>query len=322
MIVFGPILLARRSVDSVDIRVPAIRDLDDWFFVLRQNRARIPFPELVWVTVLGNSKTDARYRQWVNWRDVSVAAHMVPNRGECLGISFLYRNFDFFIPTLEWKYRSVLSHRFDEDLEMLRTRFYCRYYDRYPVSYHPCTAYELDKERSILLQWLRGRPEDDFESEEDEELGGTPSVEDKEDPPPPIPFSESSSEPYSVSSTPPSEAMVADSVVTSPSGGSRSGSDVHMHSGTDDDRQSVNTAGFIVPDDGNAEHDDEAYPGSDKDDEDDGEDVGDDESGNDNEPAPVGNAVSPFLFSCLTSHLLSSLSVYTAPSVTSSVPVL
>lgn len=228
-----------------------------------------------------------------------------------------------FIPTLEWKYQSVLYHRFEEDLETLRARFYCRHYTRHPASYPPCTDREMDRERAILHQWLRDEPEDDFEPEESE---ASSSVKSKETPPPQAHFPEPSMEPYSASSTPPSEPMVADSGSSSVSGGVHDeghGSDIHMHSGTDDDRQSINTAGFVVPDDeDNAEHDDEAYPGSDKGGEGDDEDSVGDEAGNDERSAPAGNAVSVHLFSCLTSGLSSSLSVYTASSVTSSVPVL
>ena len=181
----------------------------------------------------------------------------------------------------------------------------------------------MDRERAILHQWLRDEPEDDFEPEESE---ASSSVKSKETPPPQAPFLEPSMEPYSASSTPPSEPMVADSGSSSASGGVRDegpGSDIHMHSGTDDDRQSVNTSSFVVPDDDdNVEHDDEAYPGSDKGGEGDDEDSDDDEAGNDERSTPVGNAISILLFSCLTFRLLSSLSVYTASSVISSVPVL
>ena len=95
MVVFGHILAARRSVDSDEIRVPAIRVIDDWFFAMSRGLPQQSFPEIIWVTLLGNSKDDAKYQQWLNWRNSAVEPHMVPARGECLGISFLRRNFDF-----------------------------------------------------------------------------------------------------------------------------------------------------------------------------------------------------------------------------------
>ena len=94
MVVFGHILSARRPVNSAEVRVPAVRAIDDWFFALSRSLPRQSFPEFVWVTLLGKSKDEIRYQQWLNWRDSAVEAHMVPARGECLGISFLCRNFD------------------------------------------------------------------------------------------------------------------------------------------------------------------------------------------------------------------------------------
>ena len=215
-----------------------------------------------------------------------------------------------------------MYHRFEEDLETLRARFYCQHYTRHPASFPPCTEGDIDREQAILRQWLRDEPEDDFEPKISE---APSSAKNKGSPPPQAHFPEPSLEPYSASSTPPSEPMVADSGSSSLSGGARDkgpDSDVHMHSGTDDDRQSVNTSGFVVPDgDDNAEHDDEAYPGSDEGGEGDDEGSNDDEAGNDERSAAVGNAVSILLFFLSSLSLIIFFSVYTASSVVSSVPV-
>ena len=199
---------------------------------------------------------------------------------------------DFRLDIVVWKYQSTLLHRFGESLDHLRERHYTRHYDRYPLVLPPaCTIDDIKKDDRITWQWLHGVSEDEFESDGSVLLEVSPSGEDEENTPPRTPFSESSSEPFDPSSTPESESMVADSVITSiaNSGANQGSDDVHMQSASEG-RGSPGISGFIVPDDDqNAEDDDEEYGGKGKDKgrDDEDEDEGDDEndSGNGEEPS-------------------------------------
>ncbi|KAF7795241.1 hypothetical protein EIP86_006391, partial [Pleurotus ostreatoroseus] len=281
-VVFGRLLLVyrRSSDDWVEVRSPQVTVIDDWFWAFVNRKSRPTFSFFIWVQILERLQSETRYQEWTNWTIPEVNAYMVPPRA------------DFRLDIIVWKYQSTLLHRFGESLDHLRERHYTRHYDRYPLVLPPaCTIDDVKRDDRITWQWLHGVSEDEFESDDSVLLEVSPSGEDEENTPPRTPFSESSSEPFDPSSTPESESMVADSVITSiaNSGANQGSDDVHMQSASEG-RGSSGISGFIVPDDDqNAEDDDEEYGGNGKDKgrDDEDKDEGDDEnnSGNGEEPS-------------------------------------